>query len=68
MIVVLQAIDAVVYEQHGKHNCFVVREQAFCGNGIVETDEQCDCGYAEDCNDQLVVCMRSSMCRRNTLQ
>ena len=22
-----------------------------CGNEIVEEDEQCDCGYAEDCQD-----------------
>ena len=50
----------MVEERHGKENCLVDSEEAFCGNGIVEDDEQCDCGYAEDCYD---ICCRG---RNNT--
>ena len=32
-------------------NCFVERQAAFCGNRIVEEDEDCDCGFMEDCNE-----------------
>ncbi|KAI6657370.1 ADAM10 [Oopsacas minuta] len=32
--------------------CFQARVGvAFCGNGIVEEGEQCDCGFAADCSD-----------------
>ena len=26
--------------------------QPICGNGLVETGEQCDCGYSDQCKDQ----------------
>ena len=42
-------LDAVFNERFGKKNCFVARQSAFCGNNIVEEDEECDCGYMEDC-------------------
>ena len=45
----LQVLGAVVNMAHGKENCLVGMEEAFCGNGIVEEDEQCDCGFADDC-------------------
>ena len=37
-------------------NCFVEREAAFCGNRIVEEDEQCDCGFQEDCEQMDKCC------------
>ncbi|XP_061190588.1 disintegrin and metalloproteinase domain-containing protein 10-like, partial [Saccostrea echinata] len=44
-------LDAVVNGRNGKYNCFKSSDSAFCGNGIVEEGEQCDCGYKDDCTD-----------------
>jgi len=30
-------------------------EGPFCGNGIVETNEECDCGFHGDCKDPCCV-------------
>ncbi|XP_070536198.1 disintegrin and metalloproteinase domain-containing protein 10-like [Ptychodera flava] len=32
--------------------CFVSSDMAFCGNGIVDEGEECDCGFADQCTDQ----------------
>ncbi|XP_061191097.1 disintegrin and metalloproteinase domain-containing protein 10-like [Saccostrea echinata] len=45
-------LDAVVNGRNGKYNCFKSSGAAFCGNGIVEKGEQCDCGYKDDCTDK----------------
>ncbi|XP_062593437.1 disintegrin and metalloproteinase domain-containing protein 10 homolog isoform X2 [Saccostrea cucullata] len=45
-------LDAVVNERNGKSNCFKSSGAAFCGNGIVESGEQCDCGYKDECTDR----------------
>uniref|UniRef100_UPI0037E70891 disintegrin and metalloproteinase domain-containing protein 10 n=1 Tax=Semicossyphus pulcher TaxID=241346 RepID=UPI0037E70891 len=34
-----------------RDNCFVESGQPICGNGLVETGEECDCGYSDQCND-----------------
>uniref|UniRef100_A0A4W4GP84 Disintegrin and metalloproteinase domain-containing protein 10 n=1 Tax=Electrophorus electricus TaxID=8005 RepID=A0A4W4GP84_ELEEL len=35
-----------------RNSCFVESGQPICGNGLVESGEQCDCGYAEQCSDK----------------
>uniref|UniRef100_A0A336LXA8 ADAM10 endopeptidase n=1 Tax=Culicoides sonorensis TaxID=179676 RepID=A0A336LXA8_CULSO len=43
-------LDAI--EESKKRNCFQVSEGAFCGNKIVESGEECDCGFNdEECQD-----------------
>ncbi|XP_051565379.1 disintegrin and metalloproteinase domain-containing protein 10-like isoform X1 [Myxocyprinus asiaticus] len=35
-----------------RFSCFVESGQPICGNGLVEVNEQCDCGYSDQCKDQ----------------
>ncbi|KAA0723306.1 Disintegrin and metalloproteinase domain-containing protein 10 [Triplophysa tibetana] len=32
--------------------CFVESGQPICGNGLVEANEQCDCGYSDQCKNK----------------
>ncbi|XP_051919737.1 disintegrin and metalloproteinase domain-containing protein 10 isoform X1 [Hippocampus zosterae] len=34
-----------------KNDCFVVSGEPICGNGLVEDEEECDCGYSDQCTD-----------------
>eukprot|EP00042_Codosiga_hollandica_P053300 m.694924 g.694924 ORF g.694924 m.694924 type:complete len:710 (-) comp58667_c0_seq16:223-2352(-) len=44
----VDSIDAVVTDHGG---CFVAPSAATCGNTIVESGEECDCGDATTCDD-----------------
>lgn len=56
----MQVIDAVMNEQYGKQNCFETPSQSFCGNGIVEMDEECDCGFDDECIDICCIARNST--------
>ncbi|XP_053176465.1 disintegrin and metalloproteinase domain-containing protein 10 [Scomber japonicus] len=43
-------ISAVLLKK--RNDCFVESGQPICGNGLVEGEEQCDCGYSDQCRDQ----------------
>lgn len=71
---ITRVLNAVVNQINGKVNCFTVSDAAFCGNGIVEEGEECDCGYEEDCTDMCCNPRRtgagdnSNFCTRKTNQ
>lgn len=52
----LIAIDSVLHE---KANCFVTKKQAFCGNFLVEDDEECDAGISYASDDGSKCCDRN---------
>jgi len=51
-----KVLNAVLNGLNGKRNCFLDSEEAFCGNRIVEDDEECDCGFQRDCHDHGDTC------------
>ncbi|XP_017297657.1 disintegrin and metalloproteinase domain-containing protein 10 isoform X2 [Kryptolebias marmoratus] len=46
----IRNISAVL--QKKRNDCFVESGQPICGNGLVEGEEQCDCGYSDQCKDE----------------
>ncbi|XP_058837059.1 uncharacterized protein LOC131693338 [Topomyia yanbarensis] len=48
----LKAIEPVLNAKaRSAKGCFTEPQASICGNGVVETGEQCDCGWEEDCKD-----------------
>uniref|UniRef100_A0A182IXJ7 Uncharacterized protein n=1 Tax=Anopheles atroparvus TaxID=41427 RepID=A0A182IXJ7_ANOAO len=48
----LKAIEPVLNAKaRSAKGCFTEPQEAICGNGVVETGEECDCGWEEDCKD-----------------
>jgi len=67
--VLTKVLNAVLNEINGKHNCFEDSMEAFCGNRIVEENEQCDCGFERDCEERGDLCCyphenQEKACRR----
>lgn len=46
----IRNISAVLAKK--RDDCFVESGQPICGNGLVENEEQCDCGYSDQCKDE----------------
>ncbi|XP_036440285.1 disintegrin and metalloproteinase domain-containing protein 10 [Colossoma macropomum] len=46
----IRNISQVLDKKRG--HCFVESGQPICGNGLVETGEDCDCGYSDQCKDE----------------
>ncbi|CAL1673863.1 unnamed protein product [Lasius platythorax] len=48
----LNAINPVLNSKaRSPKGCFTEPQVSLCGNGVVEEDEECDCGWEEDCRD-----------------
>ncbi|XP_043265918.1 disintegrin and metalloproteinase domain-containing protein 10-like [Colletes gigas] len=48
----LTAINPVLNSKaRSPKGCFSEPQVSLCGNGVVEEDEECDCGWEEDCRD-----------------
>nr|XP_020461326.1 disintegrin and metalloproteinase domain-containing protein 10 isoform X1 [Monopterus albus] len=45
----IRNISAVLANK--RDSCFVESGQPICGNGLVESGEQCDCGYSDQCKE-----------------
>ncbi|BES95614.1 Disintegrin [Nesidiocoris tenuis] len=48
----LNSINPVLNSKaRSSKGCFTEPQAAICGNGVVESGEQCDCGWEEDCKE-----------------
>ncbi|XP_046402569.1 disintegrin and metalloproteinase domain-containing protein 10 isoform X2 [Ischnura elegans] len=56
----LKSIDPVLNAKaRNVKGCFTEPQAALCGNGVVESGEECDCGWEEDCRDSCCFPMRT---------
>ncbi|XP_022669722.1 disintegrin and metalloproteinase domain-containing protein 10-like isoform X3 [Varroa destructor] len=54
----LRAINAVLNAKaRNLKGCFSEPQWAICGNGVVEEDEECDCGWEDECRESCCVPM-----------
>lgn len=44
----------------GNNGCFKATNASICGNQVVEKDEECDCGFDEDCKSDEAGCCNSA--------
>lgn len=50
-------IPRSVFESGAQKTCFDSFGELVCGNGIVEEDEECDCGFSEElCSEDQKCC------------
>ncbi|XP_041458780.1 disintegrin and metalloproteinase domain-containing protein 10-like [Lytechinus variegatus] len=55
-ITTISNILSTVFLGYSKTNCFKSQSDiTFCGNGITEEGEECDCGYEEECTHSCCV-------------
>jgi len=56
----LKSINSVLgFKARSETGCFTEPQNAICGNGVVETGEECDCGWEEDCKEKCCYPMRT---------
>ncbi|XP_030856416.1 disintegrin and metalloproteinase domain-containing protein 10 [Strongylocentrotus purpuratus] len=55
-----------VFQEISKTNCFKSKADiTFCGNGITEEGEECDCGYEEECTHSCCIPQNSDFTQVN---
>jgi len=54
------AVYKLLQRRMNRRNCFILDYNPFCGNGIVEVGEECDCGTIFDCVNQKCCGSRNS--------